>query len=317
MTTPVATRAGSSPLIDPVTLLQIRNLEWRARTVVEGTRSGLHRSPYHGFSVEFTEYRQYTPGDDLRHLDWRVYARTDRYQIKRFEDETNLRCHLMIDQSRSMTFGKNGHTKALYAATLAATFAYFLHLQGDAIGLITFDTEIRDHLPPRSRPGHFRRLLHALDKPSQGVSTDLSVPLARFREMVNKRSLLILISDFLAPLDHLESSLGLWLAGGHEVVWFQILDRQELTFDFTEATRLQDLETEREIALDPAAVRSDYLRRFGLHNEAVRQLCERRGVGFRQIITDQPLELALLGLLEERSRSSRHAIRRMPDGNRA
>ncbi len=157
--------------------MRIRNLEFRARVVVEGFWSGLHRSPYHGFSVEFTEYRQYSPGDDPRYLDWRVFARSDRYFLKRFEDETNLRCHLVADQSRSMTFGSPGYTKAEYAATLAATLAYFLHHQGDAVGLLTFDDQVRDYLPARHRLGHLRRLMLALEEPAAGSGTDLVTPL--------------------------------------------------------------------------------------------------------------------------------------------
>src|SRR5881394_2332037 len=140
---------SSAKLIDPQALMNIRSLELRARAVVEGFWSGMHRSPYHGFSVEFTEYRPYSPGDDPRYLDWRVLARSDRYYLKRFEDETNLRCHLILDQSRSMTYGSVGYTKAEYAATLAGTLAFFLHLQGDAVGLLTFDEQVRDYLPPR------------------------------------------------------------------------------------------------------------------------------------------------------------------------
>ncbi len=138
--------------------MSIRNLELRARVVVEGFWSGLHRSPYHGFSVEFTEYRQYTAGDDPRYLDWRLFARSDRYFIKKFEDETNLRCYLLTDNSRSMTYGSTAYTKADYAATLAATLAYFLYLQGDAVGLLTFDEQLRQYLPPRHRTGHLRHL---------------------------------------------------------------------------------------------------------------------------------------------------------------
>src|SRR5580765_393915 len=138
---------SDSSLISPKAVMSIRNLELRARVVVEGFWNGLHRSPYHGFSVEFTEYRQYTPGDDPRYLDWRVFARSDRYFIKKFEDETNLRCHLLADKSRSMAFGSLNYSKANYAATLAATIAYFLYLQGDAVGLLTFDEGIREFLP--------------------------------------------------------------------------------------------------------------------------------------------------------------------------
>ena len=146
---PSTSRLPSAKFIDAQTLMSIRSLELRARAVVEGFWSGMHRSPYHGFSVEFTEYRQYTPGDDPRYLDWRVYARSDRYVIKKYEDETNLRCHLLVDQSRSMNYGSRGHTKSAYAATLAATLGYFLHLQGDATGLLTFDDQVRDYLPAR------------------------------------------------------------------------------------------------------------------------------------------------------------------------
>src|SRR5256884_850839 len=197
----------SASLIDPRTLMSIRNLELRARVVVEGFWNGLHRSPYHGFSAEFTEYRQYTPDDDPRYLDWRVFARSDRYFIKKFEDETNLRCYLLADSSRSMTYGSLGYTKAQYAATLAATLAYFLYLQGDAVGLLTFDEQIREYLPARHRTGHLRHLMLALEQPTVGRATDLASPLKRIVEVVRKRGLIILISDFLAPIERLAPQL--------------------------------------------------------------------------------------------------------------
>src|SRR5206468_4257260 len=185
--------------ISPQALMAIKNLELRARVVVEGFWSGLHRSPYHGFSVEFTEYREYTPGDDPRYLDWRLYARSDRYYIKKFEDETNLRCHLLVDNSRSMDFGSLPYTKEKYANTLAATLAYFLYLQGDAVGLLTFDEQIREYLPARHRTGHLRHLMLALEKPSGGQDTNLAAPLKRIAEIVRKRGVIVLLSDFLAP----------------------------------------------------------------------------------------------------------------------
>src|SRR6266705_2629692 len=197
--------AKSSSLIDPQALMSIKNLELRARVVVEGFWNGIHRSPYHGFSVEFTEYRQYSPGDDPRYLDWRVFARSDRYFIKKFEDETNLRCHLLADNSRSMAFGSLGYSKAKYAATLAATVAYFLYLQGDAVGLLTFDEQIRDYLPARHRAGHLRHLMLALEKPGGGAATDLTPPLKRMAEIVRKRGVIVLLSDFLAPLERLQA----------------------------------------------------------------------------------------------------------------
>ena len=151
---PATNKARAAAFIDPAALMRIKNLQLRAKVVVEGFLSGLHKSPVHGFSVEFTEYRQYTPGDDLRYLDWRLYARSDRYYLKRFEDETNLRCYLLVDLSRSMGFKSVSYDKAEYAKTVAATVAYFLTLQRDAVGLVTFDQQIREYLPARFRPGH-------------------------------------------------------------------------------------------------------------------------------------------------------------------
>src|SRR6266576_5032301 len=213
----------AASLIDPQALMNIRNLEMRARVVVEGFWNGIHRSPYHGFSVEFTEYRQYTPGDDPRYLDWRVFARSDRYFIKKFEDETNLRCHLLVDNSRSMTYGSRGYSKAQYAATLAATLAYFLYLQGDAVGLLTFDEQIREYLPARHRTGHLRHLMLRLEQPAAGQTTDLAAPLKRVIETVKKRALLVLISDLLAPIETLEKNLTALTASGHDVLLFHIL----------------------------------------------------------------------------------------------
>src|SRR3954471_623657 len=196
---------SSANFLDPAALMSIRNLELRARSVVEGFWHGLHRSPYHGFSVEFTEYRAYTPGDDPRYLDWKLAGRTDRYFIKKFEDETNLRCYLLVDLSRSMSFGSWGHSKADYARTLAATLGWFLSQQGDATGLMTFDGAVREYLPARHRPGHLRQLMLALEKPASGVATDLVAPLRRVAELVRKRGLIVLVSDLLAAPESLEA----------------------------------------------------------------------------------------------------------------
>ena len=280
--------------------MSIRNLELRARVVVEGFWNGLHRSPYHGFSVEFTEYRQYTPGDDPRYLDWRLYARSDRYYIKKFEDETNLRCYLLVDSSLSMTFGSTGYSKAEYASTLAATLAYFLSLQGDAVGLMTFDDQIREYLPARHRPGHVRHVMLALQKPAGGRATDLNAPLRRILEMVRKRSLLVLVSDLLAPLDLLEKNLAALVAAGHEVVLFHIYDPAELTFQYGQASLFLDLESGQEVYIDPAAARSGYLVKFNAHNERVASLCETAGIHYQRLASNRPLELALFEFLNTR-----------------
>src|SRR5262245_24347653 len=204
----VSGQGRGTTFINPAALMRIKNLELRARHVVEGFLSGLHKSPYHGFSVEFTEYRQYTPGDDLRYLDWRLFARSDRYYLKRFEDETNLRCYLLVDLSRSMAYGSLDYNKAEYAKTAAATIAYFLSFQRDAVGLVTFDAAIQEYLPARFRPGHLHRLLLGLERSPGGTSTDLTVPLAQVAKMARKRGLVLLLSDLLAPMERLETHLG-------------------------------------------------------------------------------------------------------------
>src|SRR5947208_12350213 len=221
---PSSLQLAPGSLIHPKALMSIKNLELRARIVVEGFWTGIHRSPYHGFSVEFTEYRQYTPGDDPRYLDWRLYARNDRYYIKKFEDETNLRCHLLVDNSRSMGYGSLPYTKAQYANTLAGTLAYFLYLQGDAVGLLSFDEGLRDYLPARNRTGHLRHLMLALEKPAAGQGTNLAPPLKRMAAIVRKRGLMVLLSDFLAPIERLQAELITLTAAGHEVILFQVLD---------------------------------------------------------------------------------------------
>ncbi len=293
--------AASSTFLDPAALMAIRNLELRARSVVEGFWHGLHRSPYHGFSVEFTEYRAYTPGDDPRYLDWKLLGRTDRYFIKKFEDETNLRCHLLVDSSRSMTYGSRGYTKADYARTFAATLGYFLAQQGDATGLLTFDEQVREYLPARHRPGHLRHLMLALEKPAGGTATDLAAPLRRIAELTQKRGLIVLLSDLLAPIETLEAPLALLTAARHEVIVFQVLDPAELTFDFKTASRFLDLETGRDLFLEPETARADYTRRLGEHIDAVRGLCQRLGITHHQLSTAQPLELALFDFLKARA----------------
>ncbi len=299
----------SSGFIDTRTLMQIRSLELRARIVVQGFWNGIHASPYHGFSVEFSEYRQYVPGDDPRYVDWRVYARSDRYYIKKFEDETNLRCHLLIDQSRSMTFGSDDWTKAEYAHTLAATLAYFLFQQGDAVGLLSFDEGIRDYLPARNRPGHLRQLMLSLEKPAAGQSTSISKPLERIVELVNKRGLMVLISDLLVPVEELEEKLGRLTASGHDVAVFRILDPREIDFDFEDALLFHDVESEKDLFIDPAASKRNYLKRFTEHGDAAQAICQKLGVDYLPVITDEPLDQVLSNYLRQRQQRGKNIQR--------
>jgi uncharacterized protein (DUF58 family) len=296
-------------LIHPKSLMAIRNLEFRARIVVEGFWNGLHRSPYHGFSVEFTEFRQYSPGDDLRYLDWRVFARSDRYYIKKFEDETNLRCHLIVDHSKSMGYGSLGYTKGEYANTLAATIAYFLFKQGDAVGLITFDEQLRDILPARNRAGHLRQLMLALDKPVAGTATDLKLPLTRIMQMVRKRGVVVLISDLLTPLADLQRALAELSAFGHEAILFHVLDPAEAQFEFSDAAIFEDIENGRKLYVDAAVARKSYLGKFRAHCDQARSACEKHGIGYVQLTTNRPLEMALFDFLRQRmERSKRRRV---------
>jgi uncharacterized protein (DUF58 family) len=296
--------------IDPAALMRIKNLQLRAKVVVEGFLSGLHRSPYHGFSVEFTEYRQYSPGDDLRYLDWRLYARSDRYYIKRFEDETNLRCWLLVDLSKSMGFTSLPYDKAEYAKTAAATIGYFLALQRDAVGLVTFDAAIQSFLPARFRPGHLHRLMMCLEQAPAGTATDLAAPLEQIAKTARKRGLVVLLSDLLAPIDTLETRLGYLRSRGHEVVVIRVLDPAEVEFPFEQAAMFYDVESGRELFVDPDLVRQQYRRRFGEHRAALTTTCSRLGIDLYELTTTQPLEMALFDLVSARMRHGRQVSRR-------
>jgi uncharacterized protein (DUF58 family) len=308
--------AGMRPAsyVDPPTLMRIKSLQLRAKVVVEGFCTGLHRSPYHGFSVEFSEYREYTPGDDPRYLDWKVYARSDRYYVKRFEDETNLRCHLLVDLSRSMGFGSGGYTKADYAKTAAATLAYFLASQRDAVGVLTFDETITEYLPPRFRPGHMHRLMLTLERPLAGRSTDLAAPLERVAEIVNRRGLIVLISDLLAPVGTLKTRLGYLRARGHEAVVLRVLDPAEKDFSFDSPAMFHDLESGRHLYVDPAVAREQYLRRFGEHSEGIGRACRSLGIDLFEMTIDRPLELVLFDFLNARLRRGKRMARRRSSG---
>ena len=287
-------------LIDPATLMRIKSLEMRARVVVEGFWKGLHKSPYHGFSVEFSEYRPYTKGDDPRFIDWKVVARSDRVFIKKFEDETNLRCTMLVDQSQSMGYGSGEYSKAEYAATLAATLSFFLMGQGDAVGLATFDEKPDQAIPARNRPGHLRRLMLQLERAPRGTGTDLVAPLKSLSEMIRRRGVFVLISDLLAPIEELESHLSYLAAAGHDLVIFHTLDRAELDFTFDRATHFRDVETGHDLYIDPDAARSGYLERLNAHLEALRGICDRNRIDYRLVPTDQPLELSLFDFIRNR-----------------
>src|SRR5512145_140484 len=232
MNTEGGARRNEVRFLDPATLAHLGSLELKARTVVEGFLSGLHRSPFKGFSVEFAEYRQYLPGDDLSTIDWKVYARSDRYYVKKFEEETNLDCHLLLDVSASMGYASSGISKLRYGSMLAACLAYLMNRQRDAVALTTFDDAITAMLPASARPGHLRSILVTLDTLALGQRTDVSKPLHLLADGIRKRGLVVLISDLLDEPERVIDGLRHFRFRGSDVIVFHLLDPAELTFPF-------------------------------------------------------------------------------------
>lgn len=307
--------SGGAGEHDPHALMRIKSLTLRARAVVEGFYTGLHRSPYHGFSVEFSEYRPYVQGDDPRGLDWKLYARSDRYYIKRFEDETDRLVYLIFDRSRSMGFGTLAYDKSQYAVTLAATLAYFMSLQRDSVGLLTFDDSIGDWIPARQRPGHFRQLMVALTRPLAGAGTNLDQPLTQLAQRITKRGLVILISDLLAPIAELRTNLAMLRSRGQEVMILRTLDPGEAELSIADLTTVVDLETGREMPLDPSSAREAYAKNFAAHRDEIRSICDALGVDLYELLTDQPLADALAHVVSmQQQRVGRHARRGMLRG---
>jgi uncharacterized protein (DUF58 family) len=289
--------------LDPAIIARLGTMELKARTVVEGFLAGLHRSPYKGFSVEFAEYRQYLPGDDLSTLDWKIYARSDRHYVKKFEEETNLDGHLLLDVSASMGYvGRAPMSKLEYGSVLAASLAFLMNRQRDATGLIAFDDRITFRLPAGSRRGHLQALLIALEKMRVGSQSNVARPLQQLAEALVKRSLVVLISDLLDDADAVIKGLRHLRVRGSDVIVFQVLDPNELTFPFRGASRFRDLESAEEVVADPAAIRKAYLRQLaGLTLRFDREL-RGAGIDYVQLDTSQPLDFALLAYLAARER---------------
>jgi len=298
----MSTPGGERRFLDPAVLARLGTLELRARTIVEGFLAGLHRSPFKGFSVEFAEYRQYLPGDDLATIDWKVYARTDRHYVKKFEEETNLGCHILLDVSASMGYGSGAMTKLEYSSCLAASLAYLMNRQRDAVGLTAFDDRIVTMLPASARPGHLRSVLLTLDRLRLGSTTNVSKPLHQLADNMSKRGMVVLISDLLDEPERVIRGLKHFQFRGTDVIVFQVLDRDEIEFPFDRATRFEDLETSQEVTAVPIVVREEYLRRIGSLIDLYRRELGAVGIDYHLLETSQPLELALLAYLSTRPR---------------
>lgn len=297
------TPTAAVELLDTATLARISSMQLLARTVVEGFILGLHRSPFRGFSVEFAEYRAYAPGDDIRHIDWKAYAKTDRYFVKQFEEETNLACHVVLDASASMAYGSQPLTKFGYAARLAACLSYFMMRQRDAAGLVIFDTAVRELLPAAMRPSHLQRLLSTLEACRPGGETDLAGPLHQTALSVRNRGLIVLISDLLGDIQPLLGALQHLKFAGHDVIVFQVLDRDELEFPFSDLAEFTDLESGRKIRTSSRSARQQYLRELTAHQAAIRDGCADLKIDLATLDTRMPLDIALAEYLYRRSRS--------------
>jgi uncharacterized protein (DUF58 family) len=297
--------AHVADFLTPADLQKISNLQVLARQVVEGFCSGLHRSPHKGFSVEFKQHRQYVPGDEIRRIDWRVFGRSDRYYIREYEEETNLRATLLLDLSGSMNYGAEGASglsKYQYATRLAACLAYLMLQQQDSVGLVTFDTAIRKYIPPRSRVSHLRVLIDELQRGAPGGETELADVFHDLVPKLHRRGLLIVISDCFGDVPKLLKALAHFRHAHHEILIFQIWDREELEFAFKGWTQFDCLERHgvRHL-LDPALLREAYLANLRRFRDDLVQGCRRNKIDLVPFTTDQPYAEALAAYLSRRN----------------
>lgn len=295
MNIPQATR-----FLDPEALTRIGSLELIARTVVEGFISGLHRSPHLGFSVNFAEYSPYRPGDDIRRIDWKVYGRTDRLFIKEYEGETNTSIHLILDCSRSMSYGSRGISKLEYGQFLAASLGYFAFKQRDSVGFISYDEDVIQYVPARGSVGHLNTVLHAIEGVAPGEKTDFIKPLVSVSERLRRRGIVVVISDLYDEPANVMNGLRHLAFRGNDVIVFQLLDPAELQFDFPDAAQFVDMETRTEMHVIPDYIRQEYRKVLRSQINEFEKECSKDRMDFYTIDTSQPLDSALFGYLVRR-----------------
>lgn len=294
----------SKKCLDPDVVARLRGLELRARGVAAGSVSGMHRSAYRGFSVEFAEHRPYTPGDDLRYMDWRIFGRADRFYIKQYEEETNLRVNLLVDASRSMAYAgpaSGGRSKYEYAAALAAGFAYLLAGQQDATGLVTFDSEIRDRVAPASGKTQLANVAKILDETEPGGSTDVKILFHRLAEELRKRSMVVLISDLLTDADDVISGIEHIGRSGHELIVLHVMDDDEWNFPMIRNAMFQGLEEDARLLADPQSLRDSYLKAVRQFVTRVESACLKLHADYVPVNTRDRLDVVLCGYLAWRS----------------
>ena len=289
--------------LDPTTLARISNLELLARTVVDGFISGLHHAPYLGFSVDFAEHRAYMPGDDIRRIDWRLFARSDRHYIKLFEADTNANFAILLDVSKSMSYGSHSLTKLDYARYLSACLAFFSNKQRDRVGMITFDHEIVDYIPTSMK--HLDTILHTLDQLEAGRAGSLEGPILKITELLGRKGIVVVVSDFYEEPDDVLRALGPLRARGHDVIVFHVLDPTELEFPFEVASGFEDLETGEQIPVVPTKLRADYRRMVEHHLATLKKRFTDNRIDYTLLDTSQPLDMALFQYLLARERMSK------------
>jgi len=290
--------------LNPQMLARLQGLQLRARLIVEGYVSGVHRSPFHGFSIEFAEHREYAPGDDLRYLDWKVFGRTDKYYLKQFEEETNLVCYLLLDTSESMGYQSAAAplAKIEYAKCAAAALAYLVLHQQDSAGLVTFDKEIRSLVRPSSNPSHMKQLLHVMEQAPADRKTATGAIFHDLAERFKKRGIVVVLSDLFDDVDAMTAGLKHFRHRRHEVILMHVLDPAELDFPFQQATLFRGLELGREVLVEPRSLRKAYLAEFNRYLTRLKRSCRAHRMDYVLLRTDQSLEVALSSYLASRGR---------------
>lgn len=289
-----------SNLLNPKAYTAFRQLEVLAHRVVEGFVTGLHKSPFKGFAIEFDQHRQYVQGDDLKHLDWKLVAKSNRYYIKQYEEDTSLRAHLLLDTSASMKYTSQRFTKLDYGRFIVGVFTYLLTQQKDSIGLATFDETINHYLTPRSTTQHMKNIMDTINTLEAGNDTGLGSVLQTLAAKFTRRSLIIIISDFFDDPEDLILALNHFAHKKHEVIVYQVLDRNEAEFPFQDLTRFENLEGEDFQLTDPIRIRQEYLKQFNAHQQKIQQACHQLRIEFTQLFTDQPFERTVAHYLSRR-----------------
>ena len=293
---------SSNKYLSPDIISNIASLSLKARLLVEGLIVGMHKSPYHGFSVEFSEHRSYNRGDEIRNIDWKIWGKTDKYFVKEYEEETNLLAHIILDQSNSMSYTSKDITKLEYAKILSASLAYLMLKQQDGVGLTLFDSKIRALIEPKSKSNHIKSLFSIMEGITPGPDTKIGDILHISAESIKKKGLVVIISDFLDDIQSIISGIKHYRYKGHEVILFHILDEQELKLNFNERTQFVDLETKETITTDPWHIKKDYREGIQAFCSALKNSCRKNKVDYNLLCTNQPIEIALFDYLLKRKK---------------